>query len=105
MKLWKLFLLYLQWNKRRSGAKITDLTRECGYFFPVGMIGYDPIDKPHLIKMQSGKLMRAKLLDFLLYDDPADMVKEAHYQYLGYDNEVPFAEMSWDEYKGAHYGT
>lgn len=102
-ELWTKFQLWRKWRKIKAGKEVVDLKRHAGYFFPVGMISYHPKDQPHLIKMQSNKLMRAKLLDYELYSDPDDMVKWAKYQYLGYNDEKLFSEMTWEEYHAIHY--
>ena len=103
-KLWEFPLLWIQWNRRRNGKEIIDLERHAGYFFPVGLLGYSPLKRPHLIKMQSDKMMRAKLLSYKTYLAPKDMIKYAKYQYIGYENETPFVKMTWPEYKEHHYG-
>lgn len=102
-ELWNKFKLWMQWKRRINGKPIVDLTRTAGYFFPVGLIGYDPLKKEHLIDMKSGKLMITKLLDYELCRDPNDMIKWARYQYLGYQDETRFADMTWEEFHAAHY--
>jgi len=102
-ELWNKFQLWRKWKRIKAGKPIIDLTRTAGYFFPVGLITYNPLEKPHLIKMTSGKLMRAKLLNYKLYRDPDDMIEEANYQYIGYQDEKAFADMTWEEYHAFYY--
>lgn len=102
-ELWALFKLWRKWKKIKSGGTVIDLTQCAGYFFPVGLINYNPLEAMHLIKMQSGKLMRASLLRYETYDNPADMIEEADYQFIGYENETDFAKMDWPEYRSMFY--
>ena len=102
-ELWAKFQLWLNWKRRKAGKPIVDLTRTAGYFFPVGLITYNPLASVHLIKMTSGKVMRATLLSYKLYLDPHDMIEEANYQYIGYENEKTFKDMTWEEYHAFYY--
>lgn len=49
-------------------------------------------------KMESGKSMRMRLINYSTYNDPHDMIKESSWQYLGYIGEIPFAELTLKQY-------
>ena len=101
-ELWAKYKLWRQYKRLQAGKPHIDLTQYAGYFFPVGF-AFSPLANEHLIKMTSGKVMRATLLSYKLYLDPHDMIEEANYQYIGYENEKTFKDMTWEEYHAFYY--
>lgn len=93
----------IQWYKRRKGQPIVDYRKGCGYYITVGLLGYNPIGKTEEWKMESGKTMIVKLLDYERFSDPWDMIKESEWQYIGFKGEKPFAELTLREYLKIFY--
>ena len=91
-------VVYIKWLERKSNKNICDYTKGCGYYLPLGLLGGTLIGKEEVWDMQSGRKMRVKLIGYKKYLDPSDMVHESYWQYIGYENEKMFSEMSFIEF-------
>lgn len=86
----------------RNNSRI-DYIKGCGYYIPVGWLFTSRSDNLKKfakteIKMSSGKIGIYKLLDYKVYRDPDDMIKESYWQFLGYKGEKLLADMTFEEY-------
>ena len=100
--MFKYMQLYRQWLSRRRGDEICDREKGAGYYITLGLLFHDPVGKTQVWEMKSGKKMIAKLLSYRGCGDPPDMVRSSKWQYIGYEGETPFAEMTWREYLAVH---
>ena len=97
-KLQRFFLISKQWYDRKRGKPIIDYKKGCGYYLTTVIIGYDHRGKVEEWKMQSGKTLIVKCLDYVLCSDQRDMFRESYWQYIGYKGEKPLAEQGYFEY-------
>ncbi len=88
---------YKGWKARVRGDAICDYRKDCGYYFSVGY-GHDSRGRIETWDMTSGRKGKFKLIDYRLFSDPGDMIKESQWQFLGYENDKELSEMSFEEY-------
>src|SRR5258706_12259263 len=74
--------LWIEYQKRAIRKEpCKDFDRGAGYYFVTGIMTYNPIDDPKLqdfhLPMKSGKVATLKLLEYHLFSDPDDMIKES----------------------------
>jgi hypothetical protein len=90
--------LYKRWNDVVSDRPTRDMRKGVGYYLPTGLIGLKNIGREEVWDMASGKRARVRLVDYSLFSDPDDMIKESWWQFLGYEGETPLAKMSFEEF-------
>ncbi len=90
-KIWK------HWRRIKKGVETRDFKRGCGYYIPVGLLGYNPIGKVEELEMKSGKIGLYKLVDYKTFRDPWDMVKESWWHFIGYKGHKAIKDCSFSE--------
>jgi hypothetical protein len=89
-----LIRLWFDWRKRVSGHAVVDWTRGCGYYLR-------DIGRVETFAMQSCRRGVYKLLAVDTFSDPRDMIRESQWQFICYEGQKPFSEMSFREYCAA----
>lgn len=97
--------LYKQYKDRKNGKPICDFEKGCGYYLPLGIIFAKIKGREETWDMKSGKKMKVKLIDYQAYSDPSDMTEWSKWQFLGYEGEKLYTEMSWLEYLQIYLNT
>lgn len=94
----KNYKYYKRWKRIKAGAKPIDYERGPGYYFTIGLLGYNPKGKIEETKMQSGKVGIYELVDYELYSDPSDMIKKSFWHFIGYKGIKPIKECTFNEF-------
>jgi len=86
-----------------SGQPIVDWVRGCGYYLEADLWNSFEhlIGKTEAHNVRDGKRGIYKLLLVLHYNEPLspqDMVKESHWQLIGYEGHKAFSHMTFKEY-------
>lgn len=89
---------YKYWKKRKAGVETRDRSKGPGYYFPTGLIFQNSIGRIEEWKMTSGEIGIHKLVDYRCYDDPPDMIKISHWQFLGYKGVKPINDCTFAEF-------
>lgn len=84
---------WLEWRKRKSGEEIRDWDKGCGYY------SLPKHGEEVVFNLQSGKRGVYKFLGSENYWDPYDMIEHAWFQFLGYEGEKRFADMTFREFR------
>lgn len=95
LKNWK---RYKYWKIVKSGKKTTDYVRGVGYYISPLMLGYDPKGTIEEYKMESGKIGLYELLRVKRFSDPWDMVESSAWHFIGYKDEKPIKECSFEDF-------
>lgn len=97
------YKLWRYWRSIKKGIKTRDFKRGPGYYITVGLLGHNPIGCIQEFQMASGKIGLYELLDYRLYSDPDDMVKESWWHFLGYLGEKPVKDCSFSQFLSLYY--
>jgi hypothetical protein len=99
--------LWNEYQKRVLDKKpICDHEKGCGYYLPetqIPLLGSAIKRHSHdEWKMESGRIGIWKLLDYVTFSDPYDMVKDSAWQFLGYKGMKPIENMTFEEFCAFH---
>ena len=103
-KILKYWSKYKSWKQIKKGKKPINLKRGVGYYFTTGLIMYNPKKEIHEIEMESKRTAIAHLIDYKLFRDPDDMIKESFWHISGYKGEKLFKDMTFKEYILSAFG-
>lgn len=88
----KYFLAIKRYIRMKLNLKCYDYQFRAFYNFEY------KLNKKFKLKMTSGKIMNIKIIELDYYIDPRDMIESCWIQYLGYEGEKQFKEMSFIEF-------
>ena len=103
MTIFKKIRLYRIWRRRRKGKVFVDFVRGPGYYFTVGLFGYDPKQHPYEWDLKSGKIGIFQLIDYQQFRDPWDMIKESRWMFLGYKGQKAINDCTFQEYLAIYH--
>jgi len=89
---------YKSWREIIKGKKPINMKRGVGYYFPVGLLGATIKGRIDEVKMESGRVAIAELIDYSLFRDPSDMIEKSYWHVSGYKGEKLFKDMTFTEY-------
>nr|WP_298672959.1 hypothetical protein [uncultured Prevotella sp.] len=89
---------YRYWKYKKNGMKTVDATRGPGYYLNIAYFNHSDKGMKWESPMKSGKTGIYELIDYRRYSDPYDMVESSRWNFIGYKDEKPITECTFDEF-------